>query len=112
MAKLIINKQTSDRSGGTVAANAIIGFDTIFIWGTLKVHYNLKTYRSQEDYDLGMSKIFLTEIPKYGIIKTMTEQEYEELNSNTNALVRVAGWLKAALVATGNFTEDDLTLQP
>lgn len=111
MAKLVINKQTSDRSGGAVAVNAIIGFDTIFKWGTLQIHYNLITYRSQDDYDAGKSKMFIAEIPNYGIVKTMTEQEYESLNTDINALVKVATWLKEKLVETGNFTSEDLTLQ-
>lgn len=107
MAKLIINKATSDTTGSIVAANAIIGFDTIFKWGTMEIHYNLVVYRSQEDYEAGKSSIYLNEIPNYGIVKTMTEQEYLDLLSNGALAVF---WLKNILVAAGNFINDDLTI--
>lgn len=107
MAKLIINKQTTDSTGGIIPANAIIGFDTIFKWGTMEIHYNLLTYRSQADYDAGKAKIFITQIPSYGVIKTMTEQEYTNLLSNGSLAVV---WLKEKLIATGNFIDEDLTI--
>ncbi len=107
MAKLIINKTTNDKSGGSISANAIIGFDTIFKWGTLEIHYNLVTYRSQTDYDNGKSKIYINEIPSYGIVKTMTTQEYSDLLSNGSLAV---DWLKTALISTGNFIDADLTI--
>ena len=109
MAKLVINKETNDRTGGTVAVNAIIGFDIILKWGTLEIHYNLVTYRSVADHESGKTQIYLTDIPNYGIVKIMTSEEYTDLLANGALAV---SWLKTALIATGNFVDEDLTIVP
>ncbi len=112
MAKFIINKSTSDMSGGIINSGAFIGFDTTFIWGTMDIKYSIVTYRSLEDYESGKSRIFIGEVSfrNYEVKKTMTNEEYASLNSNTNALVIVANWLKDKLIETGNFIDSDLTL--
>jgi len=114
MAKFIINKATTDTSGNTIPSGAIIGFDTNFKFGTLRVSYPLLVYRSQADYDAGKNLVYLTELQGIGNIATkqMSQAEYDALNTETGVLLTVAGWLKTALVDTDNFEDADLTLQP
>lgn len=107
MAKLVINKTVNDSSGGTISPGAIIGFDTTFTWGTMKVSYTLKTYRSWADYEAGKTQVYISNILNYGIEKIMTEQEYVDLVSNGLLAIQ---WLKTELIASGAFIDADLTI--
>lgn len=108
MAKIIINKQTTDNTGGVVSAGAFIGPTLIFPFGTMEIHYNLTTYRSVSDYEDGKAPIVLSDIISYGIVKKMTEEEYEDLTSNGIVAIQ---WLKQLLIDSGAFATEDLTIQ-
>lgn len=110
MAHLLINKETNDKTGGVVSPNAIIGFDIILKWGTMEIHYNLMTYRSVADHEAGKGQIFLNEIPNYGIVKTMSTHSPDEYTALLGNGALAVVWLKALLIATGNFVDADLTI--
>lgn len=110
MAKIQINKATTDRSGGSVPANALIGANTYFIFNTLDIIWETESYRSQVDLDNGKTPVMLNEVP-LRLKKTMTQAEYDSL-AGANALGIVMGWLKDELIETGNFVDSDLTIIP
>jgi len=54
---LKINEELNTPDGGVVASGSLVKFSTIFPEKGYNVDYNLSIYRSETDYDNGMSKI-------------------------------------------------------
>ncbi len=110
MVHLLINKQTTDNTGGIVAAGAIIAFDTKFPVGTNSINYPTFCYRSLADYNAGMNVVVLTEVLNYNYTKVCTEKEFASLETESGAMTKVCQWRKDALVTSGKFIDTDLTI--
>lgn len=76
---LQIDTTLTSKDGASVPSGAIVKFQTIFPYEGTQVHYNMKFYRSQGDYDAGAASFLPEEVSKMGHVKSLSQAEYDAL---------------------------------
>jgi hypothetical protein len=112
MAGLQINKVLNRVNGGTIPSGSVISWSSTFVAGTLIVRYQpMYNFLSVADRDAyfadpnnSMPPVMCKEIEnmQFQYEKTMTQQEFDDLNTQTGVLDTVQDWLKDAIVAASN----------